>query len=623
MATSEDGSGCLVSRGRSQSDPSVLTDSSATSAEANDNPDEMDQTPPMRPECLVSGIRTPPVRRSSKLATLGRIFKPWKWRKKKTEKLKQTTSALEKKMTGRQGREELIKKGLLEMMEQDAESKTNPTGGPRGVQSEPSPPQQEALTSEDTQPGSPLAIGTNPLSLDEQLSTDTHPDDAAKSPLASSGEDTDDDSLLSTLDESSQALAESLESPHRPLERSVGQLPSPPLLPTPPPKTGSKLVKSVTGSAALSQGSGVKPTDPILRGQLSTPTGSPHLTTIHRPLPPSRVIEELHRALATKHRQDSFQGRENKGSPKKRMDARLSRTSSMERGKDREEAWSFDGAAESRRTSVRESEENKENLLVDSELKDDLLLYQDEEALNDSIISGTLPRKCKKELLAVKLRNRPSKQELEDRNIFPRRTDEERQEIRQQIEMKLSKRLSQRPAVEELERRNILKQRNDQTEQEERREIKQRLTRKLNQRPTVDELRDRKILIRFSDYVEVAKAQDYDRRADKPWTRLSAADKAAIRKELNEYKSNEMEVHASSKHLTSQSSSVLTVHVLDLQKLLIVAGLFGISLKLSSRSPDASEGNGSTPRKGSRTLDLPEPQPERTLHSWVSEECDL
>lgn len=112
------------------------------------------------------------------------------------------------------------------------------------------------------------------------------------------------------------------------------------------------------------------------------------------------------------------------------------------------------------------------------------------------------------------------------------------------------RRLSQRPAVEELESRNILKQRNDQTEQEERREIKQRLNRKLNQRPTVEELRDRKILIRFSDYVEVAKAQDYDRRADKPWTRLSASDKAAIRKELNEFKSNEMEVHASSRHFT-------------------------------------------------------------------------
>lgn len=52
----------------------------------------MDPTPTVRSEYLVSGIRTPPVRRNSKLATLGRIFKPWKWRKKKNEKLKQTTS---------------------------------------------------------------------------------------------------------------------------------------------------------------------------------------------------------------------------------------------------------------------------------------------------------------------------------------------------------------------------------------------------------------------------------------------------------------------------------------------------------------------------------------------------
>lgn len=54
--------------------------------------DEMDPAPPARSEYLVSGTRTPPVRRNSKLATLGRIFKPWKWRKKKNEKLKQTTS---------------------------------------------------------------------------------------------------------------------------------------------------------------------------------------------------------------------------------------------------------------------------------------------------------------------------------------------------------------------------------------------------------------------------------------------------------------------------------------------------------------------------------------------------
>ncbi|XP_028925849.1 phosphatase and actin regulator 3 isoform X4 [Ornithorhynchus anatinus] len=487
MAESEEGTGCFLPRGRSQSDPSILTDT--TAAEAGESPDEMDQSPAVRSEYLVSGIRTPPVRRNSKLATLGRIFKPWKWRKKKNEKLKQTSAVLEKKIATRQGRDELIKKGLLEMMEQ------------------------------------------------------------AKIPSTSSEED----SSLSAAEETAQALlvSESIDSPSKQTERNPAQFPSPPLLPVPPPKTVSKINKNATGQAtALFQASGQKGSDSHVRGQHSTPTGSPHLAAVHMPLPPSRVIEELHRALATKHRQDSFQGRESKGSPKKRVDVRPSRTSSIERNREKENSLSFDGESENKRNSVKESDENKENMIMDSEIKDDTILYQDEEALNDSIISGTLPRKCKKELLAVKLRNRPSKQELEDRNIFPRRTDEERQEIRQQIEMKLSKRLSQRPAVEELERRNILKQRNDQTEQEERREIKQRLTRKLNQRPTVDELRDRKILIRFSDYVEVAKAQDYDRRADKPWTRLSAADKAAIRKELNEYKSNEMEVHASSKHLT-------------------------------------------------------------------------
>lgn len=45
----------------------------------------------------------------------------------------------------------------------------------------------------------------------------------------------------------------------------------------------------------------------------------------------------------------------------------------------------------------------------------------------------------------------------------------------------------------------------------------------------MEELREAKILIRFSDYVEVAEAQDYDRRADKPWTRLTAADKVSPR----------------------------------------------------------------------------------------------
>uniref|UniRef100_A0A8C2EP88 Phosphatase and actin regulator 4 n=1 Tax=Cyprinus carpio TaxID=7962 RepID=A0A8C2EP88_CYPCA len=77
------------------------------------------------------------------------------------------------------------------------------------------------------------------------------------------------------------------------------------------------------------------------------------------------------------------------------------------------------------------------------------------------------------------------------------------------------KRLSQRPTAQELEQRNIL---------QERSEIKRRLTRKLSQRPTVAELQARKIL-RFHEYVECTHAQDYDRRADKPWTKLTPSDK--------------------------------------------------------------------------------------------------
>uniref|UniRef100_A0A8C4F687 Phosphatase and actin regulator n=1 Tax=Dicentrarchus labrax TaxID=13489 RepID=A0A8C4F687_DICLA len=411
--------------------------------------DVMDQQRVLHSGCLVSGVRTPPVRRNSKLASLGRIFKPWKWRKKKNEKLKPSASECHVKTRASIGGGKRVLQSMGKVEAVEGKQEATAAQPPRRTST--SPP-----------PKLPVKLLTRLGSLDS--------------------------------------------APAVPVKKSPATLPR-----------NFTLPKDPHGS--------------LLRGRISTPTGSPHLGALHPQLPPSCIIEELHRALATKHRQDSFQTKEARSSLKRRLDGRLSRTSSTER----------EPAGESE--SKKESDENKENWRLDEYLSD-------QDSWNESVISGTLPRRMRKELLAVKLRNRPSKQELEDRNIFPVRSDQERQEIRQQIEMKLAKRLSQRPAVEELESRNILKQRNDQTEQEERREIKQRLNRKLNQRPTVDELRDRKILIRFSDYVEVAKAQDYDRRADKPWTRLSAADKAAIRKELNEFKSNEMEVHSSSKHLT-------------------------------------------------------------------------
>lgn len=62
----------------------------------------------------------------------------------------------------------------------------------------------------------------------------------------------------------------------------------------------------------------------------------------------------------------------------------------------------------------------------------------------------------------------------------------------------------------------------------------------------------------------MTQAHDYDRRADKPWTRLTTKDKAAIRKELNEFKSSEMEVHQESKHLTRLICVMFTYYDLKL-----------------------------------------------------------
>ncbi|NWY57669.1 PHAR4 regulator, partial [Chionis minor] len=194
-----------------------------------------------------------------------------------------------------------------------------------------------------------------------------------------------------------------------------------------------------------------------------------------------------------------------------------------------------------------EEQEGDEGM-SDSDSEGPILYKDDEDEEEDESHNSTLANKVKrKDTLAIKLGNATAPQE--EKIVFPRKTKEEWNEIRQQIGTTLIRRLSQRPTAEELEQRNILQPKNEADRQAEKREIKRRLTRKLSQRPTVAELQARKIL-RFNEYVEVTDAQDYDRRADKPWTKLTPADKAAIRKELNEFKSCEMEVHEDSKQFT-------------------------------------------------------------------------
>ncbi|XP_020955424.1 phosphatase and actin regulator 1 isoform X8 [Sus scrofa] len=484
----------------------------------------------MRSDSLVPGTHTPPIRRRSKFANLGRIFKPWKWRKKKSEKFKHTSAALERKISMRQSREELIKRGVLkEIYDKDGEL---------------------SISTEDDSLENGQSLSSSQLSL--PALSEMEPVPMPRDPC--SYEVLQPSDIMDGTD------------PGAPVK-----LPCLPVKLSPPLPPKKVMICMPVGGPDLSlasyaaqkggqQGSAqhhhtVLPSQ--IQHQLQYGSLGQHhpSTTGSLPLHPSgcRMIDELNKTLAmTMQRLESSE---------QRVPCSTSyHSSGLHSGDSVTKAGPL-GLPEIRQvpTVVIECDDNKENVPHESDYEDSSCLYtreeeeeeEEDEDDDSSLYTSSLAMKvCRKDSLAIKLSNRPSKRELEEKNILPRQTDEERLELRQQIGTKLTRRLSQRPTAEELEQRNILKPRNEQEEQEEKREIKRRLTRKLSQRPTVEELRERKILIRFSDYVEVADAQDYDRRADKPWTRLTAADKAAIRKELNEFKSTEMEVHELSRHLT-------------------------------------------------------------------------
>uniref|UniRef100_A0ABM5GAN5 Phosphatase and actin regulator n=1 Tax=Pogona vitticeps TaxID=103695 RepID=A0ABM5GAN5_9SAUR len=506
-----------IRRVRSKSDTPYLAEARISfNLEAAE---EVERLAAMRSDSLVPGTHTPPIRRRSKFATLGRIFKPWKWRKKKSEKFKHTSAALERKISMRQSREELIKRGVLkEIFDKDE-----------------LPIQNEERSLENGQ-----ALSSSQLSLPALSDLES---------CSASGDSCTYEVLPTPEIMDGTDPGAPVKLPCMPVKLS------PPL---PPKKVmicmplgGPDLSLASYSTQKSSQQTMASHHHTVLPSQLAAhqhqySSHSPHLPSGSSTLPmhPSgcRMIDELNKTLAMTMQRLESSGLHGGDSLTKTGPGGLSDMRQVP-------------------TVVIECDDNKENVPHESDYEDSSCLYtrggggeeeeDEEEDEETSLFSSSLAMKvCRKDSLAIKLSNRPSKRELEEKNILPMQTDEERLELRQQIGTKLTRRLSQRPTAEELEQRNILKPRNEQEEQEEKREIKRRLTRKLSQRPTVEELRERKILIRFSDYVEVADAQDYDRRADKPWTRLTAADKAAIRKELNEFKSTEMEVHELSRHLT-------------------------------------------------------------------------
>lgn len=530
-----------------------------------------------------AGSQTPPFKRKGKLSTIGKIFKPWKWRKKKTsDKFRETSAVLERKISTRQSREELIRRGVLkELPDQDGDVTVNfensnghmiPIGEEstreenivkteegNGSVAEKAPPLEEKA--EDKKAGSSHSRKTtgSKASASPSTSSTSSRSKASKETVSSktgtvgitkgkkktgkqpTSQPSSDATTSGTSDlkgEPSEPRVESLK-PEQTVpeteEQTTGKAksavplapvaPPPPPLPPPLPLEDQSIVASDTPVVLVSSGADlpIPAFDPSQLLWTEEPTGR---TTVHSGIGLS-VSRENGKCFSTK---DEL----GKAAPQLLTPGLMGESS---------ESFSASEDEGPREYQANDSDSDGPILYTDD---DDDEEDEDEDGSGESALASKIRRR---DTLAIKLGNRPSKKELEDKNILQRTSEEERQEIRQQIGTKLVRRLSQRPTTEELEQRNILKQKNEEEEQEAKMELKRRLSRKLSLRPTVAELQARRIL-RFNEYVEVTDSPDYDRRADKPWARLTPADKAAIRKELNEFKSTEMEVHEESRQFT-------------------------------------------------------------------------
>ncbi|XP_024878755.1 phosphatase and actin regulator 2 isoform X8 [Temnothorax curvispinosus] len=582
----------------------------------------------LRTNSLGSGARTPPLERKSKFSALGRLFKPWKWkRKKKSDKFEAASLSLERKISVRASRDELVQKGILLPVirstsfpenETISESATDAQKPPTPQQT-PQQQQQQQQPSQQQPPGGTVAGGTG--------GGDGTP---AATPTSAGNVQQSQQAVPSATPTPTTA------NPHSTAGPPSSNQPSPhpsPLYPVMPqqasqPNGSTQVDKGVLDQSADNQQViercyPLPPQNTLMLSELPEPpiplseigpippppmfsSPSPTLLARQRQIPVSDCEDEDEEDVDVEEEDDNMYAfRVSQPDPAidtsrvEEIPAKEPKFHAVPLKSVLKKRGSGSGPGTPQNTPTQENRpltlrqelhasfkrpplrprmricsrpvrfglalpctlENKENARpyviredADGDSGDGQVLYRDdyddEKNSTPSVSTGRLAAKiARKESLSLKLALRPDRQELINRNILQLQTDNERQETKEAIGAKLIRRLSMRPTQEELEERNILKKQSPAEEKKQKEEKKRYLLRKLSFRPTVEELKEKKI-IRFNDYIEVTQAHDYDRRADKPWTRLTPKDKAAIRKELNEFKSSEMAVHEDSRHLT-------------------------------------------------------------------------
>ncbi|XP_061928722.1 phosphatase and actin regulator 2 isoform X19 [Apis cerana] len=643
----------------------------------------------LRTNSLGSGARTPPLERKSKFSALGRLFKPWKWkRKKKSDKFEAASLSLERKISVRASRDELVQKGILLPVIRSTSFPENETGGDSPDSQKPPTPQQTPQQQQQQQQhqhqqqqqqqqaniggiggggggGTPAATPTSAVGTVQQSQQSQQVASATPTPTTANPHSTGPPSnqpsphpspLYPGIPQPGQPNGNTQEPKKEKTEQSANGAVSP--SGEPQPNQGTATTGSLPISAAPpNSGDQQKPSRPntlearvvarrlilfdMEKGVLDQSSENQQVIERCYPLPPQNtlMLSELPEPpiplseigpippppmfssssptlLLAKQRQirnplssdyedeedeEDFDVEEedNMYVPRMSQPDPTIDTSRVEEIPAKEPKFhavplksvlkkrgSGSGPGTPQNTPTQENRpltlrqelhasfnrpvrfglalpctlENKENARpyviredADGDSGDGQVLYRDEYDDEKSRLAAKIARK---ESLSLKLALRPDRQELINRNILQLQTDNERQETKEAIGAKLIRRLSMRPTQEELEERNILKKQSPAEEKKQKEEKKRYLLRKLSFRPTVEELKEKKI-IRFNDYIEVTQAHDYDRRADKPWTRLTPKDKAAIRKELNEFKSSEMAVHEDSRHLTRYAGGIV------------------------------------------------------------------
>nr|XP_012142290.1 PREDICTED: phosphatase and actin regulator 4 isoform X5 [Megachile rotundata] len=646
-------------------------DTEETTTQSNGDTAKKQNGAALRTNSLGSGARTPPLERKSKFSALGRLFKPWKWkRKKKSDKFEAASLSLERKISVRASRDELVQKGiLLPVIRSTSFPENDATCDSPDGQKPPTPQQthQQQQQQQQQQPAggvgsgpggtpaaTPTSVGNVQQSQQSQQVPSATPTPTTANPHSTGPPSNQPSPHPSPLYPGMPQVGQPNGSTQEPKKEKTEQSANGAVSPSGDPQAnqGTATTGSVSISAAApNSGDQQKPSRPntlearvvarrlilfdMEKGVLDQSSENQQVIERCYPLPPQNtlMLSELPEPpiplseigpippppmfsstsptlLLAKQRQirnplsSDYEDEEDEEDFDVEEEdnmyvARMSQpdpsidTSRVEEIPAKEPKFhavplksvlkkrgSGSGPGTPQNTPTQENRpltlrqelhasfnsrpvrfglalpctlENKENARpyviredADGDSADGQVLYRDEYDDEKSRLAAKIARK---ESLSLKLALRPDRQELINRNILQLQTDNERQETKEAIGAKLIRRLSMRPTQEELEERNILKKQSPAEEKKQKEEKKRYLLRKLSFRPTVEELKEKKI-IRFNDYIEVTQAHDYDRRADKPWTRLTPKDKAAIRKELNEFKSSEMAVHEDSRHLT-------------------------------------------------------------------------